>query len=134
MDQRGQLSVDLLFATLIILIIIASITSLVSSGILTANNAGLSQAKVIADDVANAINTNLNDGDGHYTQLSLPNINQAYTVTINGNMVVVSYNGLNATSKIMTNNVVTAGTSNSPVLQNGSTYNISNVGGVINIQ
>ena len=90
MDNGGQLSADFLFATLILIIIVAALTNIVSSGIDAANNSDFSKAKVLADSTSRSINSVYSNGYGQYLVFESPN-DFNYTLTIDSNGVSVLY-------------------------------------------
>ena len=73
MDQKGILSADLIFATLLLLMVIASALSVISTGMDSAENTEFSKAKVLADSVASTINTAYTNGDGNYIIFNFDN-------------------------------------------------------------
>lgn len=73
MDRRGIITADLIFASIIILIIASSIISLASERIDAASTtARLGNSRMIAENVAGAINKVYSGGNGHSVTLSLP--------------------------------------------------------------
>lgn len=139
MDQKGQISVDLLFATLILIIVVTSIVSISSSGIDVANGTEISKAKVLADDVSRSIDTVFSNGYGQYSVLQLPNVSNdtttdfkyTYVIKVDSSGVTVTYMDKSIVSSIIPNNKL----GNVPVpMSPGKKYNITNDQGIINIK
>jgi len=96
MDRRGIITADLIFASLIILIIASSIISLASERIDAASTtARLGNSRMIAENVAGAINKVYSGGNGHEVTLSLPaNISgKDYEIRVNSSGVFVRTGG-----------------------------------------
>jgi hypothetical protein len=137
-DQGGQLTVDLLFATLIIIIAITSIVSITTTGIATANGSEISKAKVLSDDVARSVNTVISNGYGQYLVLELPGVSNTtttdfkynYAVKVDNSGVTVVYMGKNIESSIIPNNNLKS----DQIMLPGEIYNISNDKGKINFK
>ena len=135
MDQGGQLTVDLLFATLIIIIAITSIVSITTTGIATANGSEISKAKVLSDDVARSVDTVISNGYGQYLVLELPGVSNTtttdfkynYAIKVDNSGVTVVYMGKNIVSSIIPNNNLKSDQNMYP----GEKYNISNDQGKI---
>ncbi len=129
MDNNGQLSAELLFATLILIIIVGSLMNIVSSGIGTADNAEISKAKVLADTISRTINSVYSNGKGQYEVLELPD-DFNYTVTINNKEVNVLYENKTLTSSIIPKNHIKS----VPITMNpGENYTVTNDNGNITI-
>lgn len=126
MDIGGQLSADFLFATLLLIIILGALTSIVSSGMDTANNAEFAKAKVLADSVSRSINSVYTNGEGQYLAFSFPK-DFNYTVTINNNGVTVTYKGKNAASSLIPKDI------NTITINPGESYNFTNNDGKMQI-
>lgn len=127
MDQKGQASVDLLLATLIILILVSSIATVISKGMDSANGAEFSKAKVLADNVARSIDSVYSNGYGQYTIFESPT-DFNYTVIVNSSGVNVIYNNKTSTSSIIPSNYLSQ--SDFVILPN-ETCNITNNNGMI---
>jgi hypothetical protein len=130
MDQKGILSADLIFATLLLLMVIASALSIISTGMDSAENTEFSKAKVLADSVARTINTAYTNGDGNYIIFNFDNSSSDfnYLVYVTNTGVNVEYKSKNASSSIIPSNYLS---SNSTVIHPGESYNVSNSGGFI---
>lgn len=95
----------------------------------TANDAGFSKAKVLADDVARAVDTVNSDGAGQYIVLQFPN-DFNYTVIVDTSGVSVTYNN-NVNQKAQSSIIPSNDLKNSPVMTPGDKWNISNEQGKI---
>lgn len=127
MDQKGVLSADFIFATLLLLVVITAGLSVVSTGMDTAQSAEFSKAKVLADSLSRNINAVYTDGDGSYILFNLTS-DFNYTVYISNSGVNVEYQGKNASSSIIPYNDLN---SPSTTMHPGEVYNITNNGGTI---
>lgn len=128
MDQKGFLSADLIFATLLLIVITAGVVSVVSTGIDTAQNTTFSKAKVLSDTLASTVNAIYTNGDGNYIIFNFTSDSTFnYKVYVNNNGVNVEYNNKNASSSIIPKNYL----GNSYVINPGDVYNITNQGGII---
>lgn len=131
MDQKGFFSADILFATLLLIMVIAAAVNIISTGIDTAQNAQFSKAKVLADSLASTINAVYSDGDGTYNVFNFPNNTSNFTYTavyVTNYGVDVQYNGKNSNSSIIPQNNLNR---NNTVMYPGDVYNISNAGGTV---
>jgi uncharacterized protein (UPF0333 family) len=132
MDNGGQLSADFLFATLILIIVVGALTNIVSSGIDTANNAQLSEAKAIGENVAEAINSAYTNGEGHYIIVNL-NGDLNYILMINNGSI-----SSNATVAVQFNNktmisylIPKSANVNQITMKPNETYRINNTNGLV---
>lgn len=132
MDKGGQLSADFLFAFLILLIIISAIIGIVSSGIGTANNAQLAEAKAIGENIAESINSVYTNGQGHYLIVKLPG-DISYNLMVNNPTinssatVAVQYNNKTAVSYL----IPKSSEVDEVTMKPNETYKIYNDNGVI---
>jgi len=126
MNEKGQLSADFIFATLILLIVISSIVGIVSSGIDTANNAGLAEAKAIGERVAGAINTVYTNGNGHFVTVNLTS-DANFNLTVNNATVAVRFNNKTTISNLIPD----SGSVNSIIMGPNETYRIVNNNGLV---
>lgn len=125
MDSRGQLSADLIFATLLIIIIMGSLVTIIADRMETVTTTEeLGNARMIAENVAEAVNKVYAGGNGHSLTITLPaDINgQDYTVDVNANGVFVTINGKTGKAYTAAKRITLA----SPMV-NGQNYTITNV-------
>ncbi len=134
MDNRGVMTVDLIFAILLIIIVAGSIITVVSDRIDTASQTEeLSKARITADNIAEAINKVYSGGTGHSANISLQDniTGKKYSINVNASGVYVTVGGMTGKSYIIPKKI-----SNSYLLDEsqitmycGSTYIIKNVNG-----
>ncbi|MEL7669327.1 hypothetical protein [Methanobacterium sp.] len=134
MNDRGVMTVDLIFATLLIIIVAGSIVTVVSNRMdTTSQTEELSKARMTADNVAEAINKVYSSGTGHSANISLPDDikGEKYYINVNSSGVYVTVGGMTGKSYIIPKKV-----SNSYLVDEsqiimycGSTYTIKNVNG-----
>jgi len=96
MDRRGIITTELIFASIIILVIVSSIISVASERIDAASSTDMhGNARMTAEYVAGAINKVYNGGDSHAVTLSLPsNISdKSYNIRVNSSGVFVLIDG-----------------------------------------
>ena len=134
MDNRGVMVVDLIFATLLIIIVAGSIITVVSDRIDTASQTEeLSKARMTANNVAESINKVYSSGTGHFANISLANniTGKEYFMEVNSSGVYVTIGGMMGKAHITPKKI-----SNSYRLDEsqitmrcGSTYLIRNVNG-----
>lgn len=97
MDSRGVMTVDLIFATLLIIILAGSIITVISDRMDTASQTEeLGKARMIAENVAEAINKVYSGGTGHLQTISLSNniTNKNYYINVNSSGVYVTIDGM----------------------------------------
>jgi hypothetical protein len=96
MDSKGIITVELIFASFLILIIAVSILSVVSSRMdATSSTDELGNARMTAENVAESINKVYSNGNGHTVTVSLPaNIsNKNYGIKVNSSGIFVLIDG-----------------------------------------
>lgn len=125
LDKKGQASVELLFISLIFLIIMASILSLVGSEFTQLNTADMGKARVLGEKVAGAINAVYVNGNGYAANLTIPagitptasiirvnNSTDSVNVIYNGKTIVVKMipqqvDNFNITTSTTTDRIIT---------------------------
>lgn len=103
MDSRGIITIDLIFASLIILIIISGILSVVSLRMDTVSSTDeLGNGRMIAENVAEAINKVYNGGNGHSVTINLPASisNKNYDIKVNSSGIFLLIGGMVGKSSI----------------------------------
>lgn len=134
MDDHGIMTVDLIFATLLVIVIAGSLITVVSDRMDAASQIEkVSKARMTADNVAEAINKVYSGGTGHSTTISLPSniTDKEYYINVNSSGIYVTVDGMIGKSYITPKKI-----SNSYQLDEsqinmhcGSTYTIQNVNG-----
>ena len=97
MDNQGIMTVDLIFATLLIIIVAGSIITVVSDRMDTASQTEeLTKARMTADNVAEAINKVYSGGTGHSMTVNLPDniTDKNYYINVNSSGVYVTIGGM----------------------------------------
>ena len=128
MDSQGQLSADLIFATLLIIIIMGSLVTIIADRMETVTTTEeLGNARMIAENVAEAVNKVYAGGNGHSLIITLPaDINgQNYNVTVSQNGVLINING--KTGKAYTAAKRITVNTGDGLMHNGQSYNLTNV-------
>jgi hypothetical protein len=128
MDSKGIATVDLLFATLLAVIIIGSMVSLVNTEINQSTSGDFGNARLVGEKVAQAINTVYTNGNGYSLNLTLPsNINYSIFVNNTG-FLTVSFNTQSTKIKLIPQTNITSIT-----MTAGNSYRIWNKNGTISI-
>ncbi|MGB9978012.1 hypothetical protein [Methanobacterium sp.] len=132
MDRRGIITIDLIFATLLIIIVAGSIITVISERMDTISQTEeLSKARMTANNIAEAINKVYSGGTGHSINISLPDniTDKNYYINVNSSGVYVTIGGMIGKAHITPKKV-----SNSYLLDEsqitmnrGSTYIIKNI-------
>jgi len=123
MDDKGVLSTDLLFATLIVILIVAGMVSLVESELSKTQIGELGKARMAGERVAEAINTVYVNGPGYEVNLTLPP--GTYTINVNNGMITVNYENYKINLTIIPRTGVT------PADLDPGSYNLRNDNGTI---
>lgn len=132
MDSRGIVAVDLIFATLLIIILAGSIITVISDRMDTVSQTEeLGKARMTAENVAEAINKVYSGGTGHSASISLPdNIkDKKYYIKIDSSGVYVTVDGMIGKANI----APTKFSSSYPlheaqiIMHNGANYTIENL-------
>lgn len=133
MDCHGTLSIDMLFATLMFLIIIGLTSTLILDRFYTADDTKeLAEARSLAENIAGTINQVYAGGDGHKIRIYMPNnINKdfKYSVMVNSSGVLVKLDGRRGLAYIVPNkitNKLNAMNSSTVTLSPGKNYDIIN--------
>jgi hypothetical protein len=136
-DERGLASAELLFVTILALVIIAGTLSLVNNQIDIANSGEWGQARILGEKLVETINTVYINGNGYSILFNIPLNSSSYpSLTANvtnasGTGNVIMFLGTSSTKKI-TIKLVPKNVQNT-VMTNNHTYNIKNNNGTINI-
>ena len=128
MDSKGQMSAYFIFATLLVIIIMGSLVTIISDRMETVTTTEeLGNARMIAENVAEAVNKVYAGGNGHSLTITLPaDINdQDYTVNVNSNGVFIEINGNTGKAYIAAKRI-TVDTPDGQ-MHNGQNYKITNV-------
>lgn len=83
-DNKGQVSAELILATIIFLAIALSFINLASNEMDKAQTGKLGEARMLGEKIAGIINTVYNNGPGYSINLDLPNADELnFTATVN---------------------------------------------------
>jgi uncharacterized protein (UPF0333 family) len=106
LDENGQASVEFLFITLIVLILIGSFTSIIANEQNQTSTGNLAQARITGEMAAEAINTVYTNGVGYSVNLTVPNNMTLYINSPPGYVTVDSLSyGQNVSVKFIPINV-----------------------------
>jgi len=97
MDERGILSAELIFVTLLVIIVISSLIPLVNDRINTASQTNeLGNARILAENVAETVNKVYAGGNGHSITVNMPeNIEgKSFVVVVNSTGAYVKIDGM----------------------------------------
>jgi len=126
LDERGIASAELIFATLIFLIIITSFLSLTSTEMTKNQTAELGEVRIAGERIAAAINTVFINGKGYAANVTLPSdLTFTAIVSTNGSLTM-NYKGNSTVIKLIPKNLT------SVTMNPGQKYQIKNVNGTIN--
>lgn len=140
-DDKGQFSAEFILISLVALIILGGLVSLVGSTMdktQTADNGG---ARIMAEKIAETVNTAYVSGNGYSIDLDLRTLNQelsstgspfSFTATItnttSGYVVAMSNNGVSSSV-----NLIPKKYNGTLTLNNNNLYHVQNVNGTIQI-
>ncbi|MDI6724789.1 MAG: hypothetical protein QMD61_09120 [Methanobacterium sp.] len=125
-DNRGLASAELLFVTLIFLIMAGGLINLASSGMDITETGNLGEVRMIGERIAEVINTAYINGNGYSINMSLPN-DFNYTACINSSgFINMKYNNQNITVKVLPVDKIQDIT-----MTNGQRYAVKNNNGTI---
>jgi len=128
MDQKGIATADLLFATLIAIVIMGSLVSSINNEMNKSQSGDLGTIRVIGEKVAQTVNVVYTNGNGYNMNLTLTNVTNSsnYTISVNNSGVAVNYNG-----KTININTIPKTNVTSANLTQGKRYLVKNVNGTI---
>lgn len=128
LDEKGQMSVDLIFATLVAVIIIGSFISFVSNESHQNQTGNVGQARMQGEKIAEAVNTAYINGPGYRVDLAIPPSPELMaTVSNSTHSVTVTCSGQSVTVNLIPASIGDAN------LTSGSSYSITNNNGTIQI-
>lgn len=133
MDYHGTLSIDLLFSTFIFLLIIVTTSHLVLDKYdMVDDSKELSEARLLAENIAGSINLAYAGGDGHIIRIMMPSqINNIknYRVIVDSSGVLVRLEGRRGLAILVPDkisNSLTSLKSSTVILQPSNAYFIIN--------
>lgn len=122
LDENGQASVEFLFVTLVVLIILVGFVGLITNEQSQTSTGNLAQARMTGELAAETINTVYINGAGYSANLTVPS-NMNIIINNPSGYVTVNMAGQSVSSKLIPINV------QSKTLNNGTTYMVSNAVG-----
>ena len=126
-DDKGLASAELLFVTLIFLIIAGGLINLANSQVGITQTGNLGEVRIIGERIAETINTVYINGNGYAINMTLPN-DLNYTVNINSTgSIRMTYNSQNIIIKTIPVDKI-----QSITMTNGQRYKVNNTNGTIN--
>lgn len=133
LDKKGQASVELIFITFIVLVVMAGMLSFVSNEMNQVQTADIGKARTVGEKFAGAINAVYVAGSGYSANFTIPGgltvPPSTFTVNDATDSVVVSYNGNTMSIKLVATNLTTFSTSSTA---NDKTITIKNQKGKLN--
>jgi len=131
LDNKGMATAELLFVTLIALVIIGAMLGLVSTGINNQEIGSLGESRIAGETIAEAINTAYMNGNGYSVTIRL-DPDPTFTAEIgsvgNSSTLTIYNSGKNVTIPIIPKRF-----NSSYTLSSGKDYQIINIDGNINI-
>lgn len=120
MDEKGFGAVEFIFVTLIALILIAGLSSMVSSETNQIQTGDIAQTRMVGEKMAEIINTVYINGAGYTISLSVPASTTVYINNPSGFLSIYSStNSANISVKIIPKNV------QNTILTAGNKYNVT---------
>jgi hypothetical protein len=128
MDQKGIATADLLFATLIAIVIMGSMVSTINNEMNKSQSGDLGTIRVVGEKVAQTVNTVYTNGNGYNMNLTLTNVTNVsnYTIGVDNSGVSVYYSG-----KVIKINTIPNSNVSSINLTQGKMYSVKNNNGTI---
>lgn len=124
-DEKGMATVDLLFATLLAIIIFGVFVASVDSSMDKANMSDFGQMRMVGEKVVASIDKVYSNGPGYCVNVTITEVkNNPYTIVVdsNGNVTV------NGAGNSVTLQTVPKSNIQSTTLNSGVTYTINNTG------
>jgi len=128
MDQKGIATADLLFATLIAIVIMATMISTISNEMNKTQSGDFGAIRVVGEKVAQTVNTVYTNGNGYSMNLTMTNVtnSSSYTIRVNNSGVLVNYTGKTVNINIVPKTNITTAT-----MTQGQKYAVRNINGTI---
>jgi uncharacterized membrane protein len=132
MDDQGVITIELIFVTMMMLIVVASIITAISERMdAAAETRELGTARMIAESVSEAINKVYSCGNGHMLKVTLPPHieDKSYKITVNSGGVFIELDGMIGKAYIIPRKISdrVPPTDSEVVMQGNMNYTISNV-------
>lgn len=125
-DEKGIASAELIFVTLIFIIIAGSFISLINNGMNKTETGDLGKVRIVGEKIATTINTVYKNGAGYSINLDLRD-DVTYTAVVNSTgYVTMQYNGQSIPIKLIAKDYIEEITMNA-----GDRYKVYNDNGTI---
>jgi hypothetical protein len=124
LDENGQASVEFLFVTIIVLILIGSFSSIIANEQNQTSTGNLAQSRITGEMTAETINTVYTNGNGYSVNLTVPN-----NMTLNvysGYVIVNLTTGQNINISFIPLNIQNASNPSSNVTLSTGTHIVTN--------
>ena len=131
LDEKGFATAELIFVTLIALVILGAMLSLVSNELNQQQIGSLGESRITGESIAEAINTVYNNGDGYSITIHLdpdPPFTAVIGSAINSSSLTIFNSGKNVSIPLIPKRF-----NSSYNLSSGNNYQIINTDGNINI-
>lgn len=133
MDDHGVITTDLIFVTIIVIVVVASIIPIIAERMGTVSETKeLGTARMIAENVAEAINKVYSGGNGHMINITLPPdiSDKPYHITVNSSGVFIELDGMIGKAYIVPGRIsdMMPPSTREVVLYSNMNYTIQNVG------
>ncbi|MGO9387465.1 MAG: hypothetical protein ACLPWD_05375 [Methanobacterium sp.] len=124
-DENGQASVELLFITLVVIILIVSFTSIIGNEQNQTSTGTIGQARMTGEMAAETINTVYTNGAGYSVNLTIPS---NMTLHVYSGYVTVNLlsTGQNVNVSFIPLNIKNFSNPGSPVILNAGTHIVNN--------
>ena len=119
MDEKGQASAELIFVTLIVIVIAAGLVNFISNETNQNQTGNLGQARMAGENIAEVLNTVYDNGPGYTINLTIP-ATPTLSAFVNSNSLLILCAGQNISINTIPTNI------NSATLNSGHKYNITN--------
>jgi hypothetical protein len=120
LDEKGFGSIEFIFITLIVLILLAGLSNLVSSETNQVQTGNIAQSRMTGEKIAEIINTVYINGIGYTISLTVPSTNTVYINNPTGFLTIYSLStGTNISIKIIPKNI------QNTTLTGGNMYNVT---------
>ena len=128
MDKKGQMSADLIFVTLIAIVIMAGFVSFISNESQQNQTGNLGQARMQGEKIAEAVNTVYINGPGYTINLTIPST-PSFSASVDKDthsLNVLCEGGQNININLIPTNI-----DDTTNLTQGHKYNVTNNNGLI---
>lgn len=136
-DEKGLATAELLFITLVALVIIAGSLSIINNEINISNSGDWGQVRVLGEKLAESVNTVYTNGNGYAINFTIPASSSSFPA-LSANMTnssgtgnIIMYLGSPGSPKNITIRLIPKSIQSSIILTNNHNYLIKNNNGTI---